>query len=210
MDWVPCEAHLRIKIFSSTCVEAVEAWWIYHIILLADPGKARGCSTNNSVTNWLIKWLTNPLVPTALRRRHTQTVRDRSSSYKIDYIIGIKIFLNFKGYQNPISGSKVMAIDWRGGFCLLVELQRGRVCSCSLRSRLVFSINGISITLQHMKLRHNSGLQQNSINLAQILPELGKNLHKHCLHAQTIFHLCPSLRGNIEEFYFSIPLLRMI
>ena len=38
---------------------------------LADPGKARGCSTNTSVTDSF----SHPLVPTALRRRHAQTVR---------------------------------------------------------------------------------------------------------------------------------------
>ena len=28
--------------------------------------------------------------------------------------------------------------------------------------------------------------------MAQILPNLGKNLHKHCLHACMFFHLCSS------------------
>ena len=58
--------------------------------------------------------LSNPLVPTALQRRHAQTVRDRCSSYKIDYVIVIKIFLNTKGHQNPICGSKVTAILLKG------------------------------------------------------------------------------------------------
>ena len=51
-----------------------------------------------------------PFPPTALRRRHAQTVRDSTSSYKIVYVIVIKNFLNPKGRQNPISGSKVTAI----------------------------------------------------------------------------------------------------
>ena len=38
-------------------------------------------------------------------------------SYKIDNIIVIKNFLNAKGYHNPISGSKVMAILLKG--CIL-------------------------------------------------------------------------------------------
>ena len=63
--------------------------------LSADPGKATGCFTNRFVINSLIRWLSNPLVPTALWRRHTQTVRDRSSSYKIDFFIVIKNFLSF-------------------------------------------------------------------------------------------------------------------
>ena len=73
-------------------------------------------------------------------------VRYRSSSYKVDFVIVIKNFLNPKGnqnpkgHQNPISGSKVTAIYWRGVFCLFVELQRGRVCACSLRSRVVFKL----------------------------------------------------------------------
>ena len=54
--------------------------------------------------------MSDPLVPTALRRRHAQTVRDSFSSYKIEYVIVIKDFLNHQGHQNRISGSKVMAI----------------------------------------------------------------------------------------------------
>ena len=38
-------------------------------VYLGDPGEARGSDT---------------FPPTALRRRHTQTVRDSSSSYQID------------------------------------------------------------------------------------------------------------------------------
>ena len=66
--------------------------------------------------------------PIALRRRHTQTVIDSSSSYEIDYVIVIKTFLNPEGHQNRISGSNVTAILLKGGFCLLVELHRWRVC----------------------------------------------------------------------------------
>ena len=54
--------------------------------------------------------MSNPLVPTALQRRHTLTVRVSSSGYKIDYVIVIKIFLNPEGNQTPIWGSKVKAI----------------------------------------------------------------------------------------------------
>ena len=48
-------------------------------------------------------------------------VRDCTSSCKIDYVIVIKIFLNPKGHQNPISGSKVTVILLNGGYCLLME-----------------------------------------------------------------------------------------
>ena len=45
-----------------------------------------------------------------LQRRHAQTVRHISFSYKIDYVIGIKNFLNLKVYHHPISGSDITAI----------------------------------------------------------------------------------------------------
>ena len=38
------------------------------MIFLADPGEARGCSTNSSVTHSV----SNPFPPTALRRRHAK------------------------------------------------------------------------------------------------------------------------------------------
>ena len=37
-------------------------------------------------------------------------VRDRTSSYKIDYVIVVNNFLNPEGHQKPINGSKVTAI----------------------------------------------------------------------------------------------------
>ena len=64
---------------------------------LAEPSKAWGCSTNTSVTP-----------------RHSQTVRDSSSSYKIEYAIVIKYFLNLKGHHNRITGSKAIAILVKG------------------------------------------------------------------------------------------------
>ena len=41
-------------------------------------------------------------------------VRDSPSSYKIDYVIVIKNFLNPEGHQNHINGSKVIAIILKG------------------------------------------------------------------------------------------------
>ena len=41
-------------------------------------------------------------------------VRDRDSGYKIGYGIVIKNFLNPKGHQNPINGSKVTTILLKG------------------------------------------------------------------------------------------------
>ena len=65
---------------------------------LADPAKARGCSINSLVINSLTDKVS----------RHAQTVRDSTSTYRIDYVIVIN-FPNPKGHQNPISGSKVTA-----------------------------------------------------------------------------------------------------
>ena len=84
------------------------------VLFLADPDEARGCSTNSLVINSFTQWVCQPFPATALRRRHAQMVRDISSSYKTDYVIVIKNFLNPKGHQNPINGSKVTAILLHG------------------------------------------------------------------------------------------------
>ena len=104
---------------------------------LADPGKARGCSTNSLVIHKLIQSVSEPFPPTTLRHRQAQTVRVSSSSYKIDYVIVINNFLNPKAHQHPISGSKVMAILLKGWIWLIGGVALGRVCACSLSSRLV-------------------------------------------------------------------------
>ena len=46
-------------------------------------------------------------------------------------------FLNTKGIKMASVVQKLRQFYWRDGFCLLVELQQGRVWACSLRSRLV-------------------------------------------------------------------------
>ena len=107
---------------------------------LADPGDARGCSTNSLVIHWLIHWVSEPLPHTALQRCHSQTVRDSTSSYKIDYVIVIKNFLNPEGHQNPISGLKVTAILLKGWNLPIGVALLGRVCVCSLRRRLVLKL----------------------------------------------------------------------
>ena len=60
--------------------------------------------------------LSEPFPPTALLRRHAQTVRVSTSSYNTDYVIVIKNLLNPKGHHNCISGSKVTAILLKGLF----------------------------------------------------------------------------------------------
>ena len=74
-----------------------------------------------------------------LWRRHAQTVRDSSLSYKIDDVILILSFLNPEGHQNWISGSKVMVILLKGLILHICGVASGRVCACSLRNGLVFT-----------------------------------------------------------------------
>ena len=76
------------------------------------PGAA--LQTPLSFIHSLIQSLSEPFPPIALLRHHAQTVRDCSSSYKLDYVIVIKTFLNPEGHQNRISGSKVTAILLEG------------------------------------------------------------------------------------------------
>ena len=81
--------------------------------------------------------MSEPFPPTALRRHHTQTVRDSSSSYKIDYVIVIKNFLNPEGHQNSTSTLKVTAILLKGWILPIGGALAGEALPCSLRSRLV-------------------------------------------------------------------------
>ena len=92
---------------------------VAHLIVYVDfkcvisrPGQSQGLLYKHLCYSFIDSFdsLIHSLVPTALHRRHAQTVRDSSSSYKIDCIIVIKYSLNPKGHQNPISGSKVTAI----------------------------------------------------------------------------------------------------
>ena len=60
---------------------------------LADPGKARGCSTNIFMLHLLIQcWF----VKISLQRRHALMVEDGTYSHKIDYVI----IYWFKSYGN--------------------------------------------------------------------------------------------------------------
>ena len=57
-------------------------------------------------------------------------------------------FLNPEGHQNPISGSKFTAILLKGWILPFGGASSGRVCACSLRSRLDFYLmdNGVCRT----------------------------------------------------------------
>ena len=74
----------------------------------------------------------------SVRRRHALTVADGVFSHKIDYVTIFKEILNPEGHPNRITGSKVMAILLNGWILPIGRASSGRVCSCSLRSRLVF------------------------------------------------------------------------
>ena len=119
---------------------------------LADPNGARGCFTNSLVINSLIHSVRKTFSPTALQRRHAQTVRDRCSSYNINYVVVIKNFLNPKGYQNPISGSKVTTIllKWRilpiGGASAgeILRLQPAQQACLVIMSPPVFNRPGVA------------------------------------------------------------------
>ena len=59
-------------------------------------------------------------------------------SHKIDYVTFFKEILNLEGHQNCITGSRVTAILLNGWTLPIGEAASGRVCACSLRSRLVY------------------------------------------------------------------------
>ena len=71
--------------------------------------------------------MSHPFLLTALRRRHAKAVRDSSLSFKINYVIVMKSFLNPEGHQSRISGSKVMAILLNGLILHIGGVALGRV-----------------------------------------------------------------------------------
>ena len=90
---------------------------LFDYVLYYQPTRAKSgaaLQTASSLIHYFINSFSNPSVPTTLWRRYTQTVRDRSSMYKLGYVIGIKNFFNPEGHQNCISGSKVTAILLKG------------------------------------------------------------------------------------------------
>jgi hypothetical protein len=112
--------------------------------------------------------VSQPFPPTALRRRHAQTLKDRASSYKIDYIIVIKNFLNPEGHQNRISGSKVTAILVKGWILPIGGASAGEGLPCSLRSRLVYYQSRVNCNILYYVKKQQKILpcQPHKINLA--------------------------------------------
>ena len=101
----------------------------WNTIYLTEAGKARGCSTNSFVISSLIHWIIHfSFSSQSLRRRHAQTVTDSTSSYKIVYVLVIKIFLNPEGHQNPTSGSKVTVILLKRWILPIGEVASKRLC----------------------------------------------------------------------------------
>ena len=105
---------------------------------LADPGKARAAlQTHLSLINSLTDWLSHHFVKISLRRRHAQTVKNDASSHKTNYIDILSKILNLEGHQNCCIGPKVTAILLNGWILPNGGASSGRVCACSLHSRLV-------------------------------------------------------------------------
>ena len=111
--------------------------------VFSKPGQSQGLLYKKPC-HWLVKSVSHPFPPIALRHRYAQTIRENSSSYKIDYFIVIQKCLNPERHHNPISGSKVTAIILKGLILLIGGVASRRVCACSLHRRLV-SVSVISI-----------------------------------------------------------------
>ena len=58
-------------------------------------------------------------------------------SHKMDYVGKFEEILNLEGHQNRINGLRVTAILLNWWTFPIGEAASGRVCACSLRSRLV-------------------------------------------------------------------------
>ena len=66
-------------------------------------------------------------------------VEDGAFSHKIDYLTIFQEILNLEGHQYRVTGSKGLAILLNGWILPIGGVESGRVCVCSLRSRLVIS-----------------------------------------------------------------------
>ena len=109
---------------------ALEVWWFkfYDMVLhCKSPVVQKSILIFN--TRFSSEWW---FVKIFLRHRHGLTVDDGALGHKIDYVTILKEILNLEGHSK-----KLRQFCWMGGFCLLGELHRWRVCVCSLRSGLV-------------------------------------------------------------------------
>ena len=92
----------------------------------------RGCSTNTFVTNYFFNSLNDYCFPKkSLQSHHAPMIGYVAFSHKIEYITSFLEILNLKWHQNPITGTRVMAI-WLNGWIFPIgqtgEASRWRVC----------------------------------------------------------------------------------
>ena len=99
--------------------------------------------------------MSEPFPPTASRRRHAQTIWEISSSYKINYVIVIKNFLNLEGHQNPIIGSKFTAILLKGWILPIGGASAVEGLRSTGLPRLVFICKQLSRKNRKKKKREN-------------------------------------------------------
>ena len=71
---------------------------------------------------------------------HALMVGDGAFSHKIHYNGTLKEILNIEGHPNSNTGPRASAILLKGWILPIGEVASGRVCACSLRSRLVMAI----------------------------------------------------------------------
>ena len=72
--------------------------------------------------------------------RHALVLKDGAFRHTIDYVSIFEETLNLEGHLNRFIGSKVTAILVNRGILPNGGVAEGRVCACSLRSRLVFTV----------------------------------------------------------------------
>ena len=70
-------------------------------------------------------------------------------SHKLEYAIIFKEILNPEVHPNRITGSKVTAILLNGWILRIGGVSSGRVCSCSLRSRLVLGLERLESCISY-------------------------------------------------------------
>ena len=93
-------------------------------------------------------------VKITLQRRHAKLVGDGAFSHKTDQLRKLLEILNKKGLKNQIIGSKIVAIFLGNLWVLSIGgVASGRVCVCSLRSRLVNShgVPGVDRSVLHLR-----------------------------------------------------------
>ena len=81
-------------------------------------------------------------------------VQNDASSHKTNYIVILSDILNLEGHQNRFIGSQVTAILLSGWILRNGGASSGRVCGCSLRSRLFYYkiISIFSLRIPHKRL----------------------------------------------------------